>query len=228
MQFTVPGPGCTPTVTSQSFVTPSLGYVLANTGQVLVTNDAGATFSGNSRPLPGTAGGRRGRDGDRHRLHLGDPRRTRWWAGTSSGRPTAPEAGRASNRRGGIELGRLPRQQQRLRGGCELDRAEDDRRRGDVDSVPVTGAGGPYNFLKDPLCEHHAVPARPREQHRARAHRQRRHHWRVHVVRQHADQRGGVRRAPLRRWPERPTGRCSPRPTAATPGPRSARASASS
>ena len=59
MQFTVPGPNCSPTVTSQSFVTPSLGYVLANTGQVLVTNDAGATFSGNSAPVPGTqaAGG---------------------------------------------------------------------------------------------------------------------------------------------------------------------------
>jgi photosystem II stability/assembly factor-like uncharacterized protein len=54
MQFTVPGPGCTPTVTSQSFVTPALGYVLANTGQVLATNDAGATFSGNSAPIPGT------------------------------------------------------------------------------------------------------------------------------------------------------------------------------
>ena len=59
MQFTVPGPNCTPTVTSQSFVTPALGYVLANTGQVLATNDAGATFSGNSAPVPGTqaAGG---------------------------------------------------------------------------------------------------------------------------------------------------------------------------
>jgi photosystem II stability/assembly factor-like uncharacterized protein len=59
MQFTVPGPKCTPTVTSQSFVTPSQGYVLANTGQVLATNDAGQTFSGNSAPIPGTqaAGG---------------------------------------------------------------------------------------------------------------------------------------------------------------------------
>jgi photosystem II stability/assembly factor-like uncharacterized protein len=54
MQFTVPGPGCAPTVTSQAFVTPALGYVLANTGQVLATNDAGATFSGNSAPIPGT------------------------------------------------------------------------------------------------------------------------------------------------------------------------------
>jgi photosystem II stability/assembly factor-like uncharacterized protein len=59
MQFTVPGPKCTPTVTSQSFVSPAVGYVLANTGQVLATNDAGATFSGNSAPIPGTqaAGG---------------------------------------------------------------------------------------------------------------------------------------------------------------------------
>ena len=59
MQFTVPGPNCTPTVTSQSFVSPSVGFVLANTGQVLATNDAGATFSGNVAPIPGTqaAGG---------------------------------------------------------------------------------------------------------------------------------------------------------------------------
>ena len=55
MQFTVPGPNCSPTVTSQSFVSPAVGYVLANTGQVLATNDAGATFSGNSAPVPGTA-----------------------------------------------------------------------------------------------------------------------------------------------------------------------------
>lgn len=58
MQFTVPGPDCAPTVTSNAFVSPTQGFVLTNTGSVLVTNDSGATFSGGA-PVPGTqaAGG---------------------------------------------------------------------------------------------------------------------------------------------------------------------------
>ena len=58
MQFTVPGPGCSPTVTSNAFVTPSQGFVLTNTGSILSTNDAGTTFSAGA-PVPGTqaAGG---------------------------------------------------------------------------------------------------------------------------------------------------------------------------
>jgi photosystem II stability/assembly factor-like uncharacterized protein len=55
MSFTQPGPDCAPTVTSQSFVSPTTGFVLANTGQVFPTTDAGATFSGNAAPVPGTA-----------------------------------------------------------------------------------------------------------------------------------------------------------------------------
>jgi len=94
MQFTVPGPNCTPTVTSQSFVTPALGFVLANTGQVLGTNDAGATFSGTLAPIPGTqaaGGGATATD-----IAFTSPPTA---SPSSAGRSSAPPTGRAAGPR---------------------------------------------------------------------------------------------------------------------------------
>jgi photosystem II stability/assembly factor-like uncharacterized protein len=148
MQFTVPGPNCTPTVTSQSFVSPALGYVLANTGQVLATNDAGQTFSGNSAPIPGTqaaGGGATATDiaftsptlG--YALVGGNIVRTTNGAGSWTVIKTVGAQLNSiffTNNNTGYAVGSGSTVLKTTDGGATWN------------SVPVTGAGGPRNFLK--------------------------------------------------------------------------------
>jgi photosystem II stability/assembly factor-like uncharacterized protein len=53
------GPNCSPTLTSQSFPTPAVGFVLTNTGAVLQTSDAGSSFT-QKTAVPGTQAGNGG------------------------------------------------------------------------------------------------------------------------------------------------------------------------
>ena len=148
MQFTVPGPNCSPTVTSQSFVSPAVGYVLANTGQVLATNDAGATFSGNSAPVPGTAaagGGATATDiafttaTNGVALVGGSIFRTTNGAGSWTSVHTGGQALNSVvfiDNNNGFAVGASSTVLKTTDGGATWT------------SVPVTGSGGPYNFLK--------------------------------------------------------------------------------
>jgi photosystem II stability/assembly factor-like uncharacterized protein len=148
MQFTVPGPNCTPTVTSQSFVTPALGFVLANTGQVLGTNDAGTTFSGTLAPIPGTqaaGGGATATDiaftsaADGFALVGGTIVRTTngagSWTTVHSGGATLNSIFFADNNTG-YAVGAGSTVLKTTDGGATWN------------SKSLTGAGGPYNFLK--------------------------------------------------------------------------------
>ena len=148
MQFTVPGRGCTPTVTSQSFVTPSLGYVLANTGQVLVTNDAGATFSGNSAPVPGTQAA----GGSATATDIAFTSATNGVAlvGGSIFRTTNGAGSWTSVHTGGAALNSVVflDNNNGFAAGANSTVLKTTDAGATWTSVPVTGAGGPYNFLR--------------------------------------------------------------------------------
>jgi photosystem II stability/assembly factor-like uncharacterized protein len=148
MQFTVPGPNCSPTVTSQSFVTPSLGFVLANTGQVLVTNDAGVTFSGNSAPVPGTqaaGGGATATD-----IAFTSATNGVALVGGSIFRTTNGAGSWTSVHNGGQALNSLffVNSSTGFAAGANSTVLKTTDGGASWTSVPVSGAGGPYNFLK--------------------------------------------------------------------------------
>jgi photosystem II stability/assembly factor-like uncharacterized protein len=148
MQFTVPGPGCSPTVTSQSFVSPAVGYVLANTGQVLATTDAGATFSGNSAPVPGTAAA----GGGATATDIAFTSATNGFAlvGGSIVRTTNGAGSWTTVHTGGAVLNSIVFTDNNtgyaVGGNSTVLKTTDGGAQ--WNSVPIAGAGGPYTFVK--------------------------------------------------------------------------------